>query len=113
MARCSAAFTRSAIPCGLEDLLKPPIDVVQHAVQVGSLELSLPLRAQALHDLAQPGDVATPRASQAALHEPLKGSAHVVLGQDVVGELVEHVVRIECRQLLAAVPSQVTEGAHG
>jgi hypothetical protein len=43
---------------------------------------------------------------EAALHEPVQGAAHVALGQDVVGEGVEHVVRVEGRQLLAAVPPE-------
>ena len=42
-ARCSAARTRSAIPRALllQDLVQPPADVVEHAVEVRPLQLRL------------------------------------------------------------------------
>ena len=102
-----------ALPLGLQDLLEPLVDVVEHAVQVRALQLGLALGTEPFHDLAQARDVAATGAAQAPLHQPLERPADVALGQDVVGQGVEHVVRIEGRQLLAAVPSRVAEGAHG
>jgi hypothetical protein len=95
-----------------QDLVEPLGDVVEHPVEVGPLQLRLPLRPQPLHDRSQSRDVAAARAPQPALHEPLQGAPHVALGQDVVGQRVEHVVRVEGGQLLAAIPSAVAEGAH-
>ena len=114
---CTALRVAHPLPdsltLGLEDLLEATVHVVQHAVQVGSLELGLASGTQLLHDSSQSRHVAAPGATQATLHEPLECAAHIALGQDVVGERIEHIVRVECWQLLAAIPSGVADGAHG
>ena len=96
----------------VQDLAEPAVEVVEHAVEVRTLQRLLALRAEALHDPPQAGDVTAARAPQAALHEPMQRPTHVALGQDVVRERIEHVVCVERGQLLAAVPSRVAERAH-
>ena len=96
----------------VQDALQPFVDVIEDAVEVRLAELLLPARSQPLEDPPQARDVAAARPAQAALHELLEGPTHVALGEDVLRERVEHVVRVEGGQLLAAVPTRVAEGAH-
>jgi hypothetical protein len=80
---------------GVQDALEALVDVVQHAVEVRVGQLLLPLCAQALEDASQAGDVAAACPAQSALHQLLQGSPDVALGEDVLAERIEHVVRVE------------------
>jgi hypothetical protein len=99
-------------PLAVDDPAEPLVDVAEHAVQVGPFELVAALLSEALHDPPQARDVAAPRARHAALHEPLERAADVTLREDVVAQGAEDIVRVEWRQLLAAVPPRVAPARH-
>ncbi len=99
-------------PLLLDDRVESCRHVVEHAVEVGALQLLGATRAKLLDDSPQPRHVAPARAAHPALHEALEGTPDVALGQDVVREGVEDIVRVERRQALAAVPAGVAIEAH-
>ena len=74
-----------------------------------ALERLLATSLQAVHEVAQPGEVGTRRVARppAALHQPAQRLGQVALGHHVVGQRVHDLVGIEVRELLRPVPARV------
>src|SRR5581483_7386648 len=101
-----------AAPLGLEDLLELLADVLQHVVELELVELLLALLAQALEELLQAHHAVAGAVLEAGLHHPLQRAADVPVGEQVVGELLHQLFRVERRELLRAVPARVAIEAH-
>ena len=97
----------------LDDLGQAIPDLVQHAVEMGARQLLCAPLTELLEDAAQPRHVSAAGAVHPTLHEALQGPADVALGQDVVGERLEHIVGVKGRQALAAIPARVANHRHG
>ena len=106
--------TLDAGALGIHDLLELAADVTQDVSHLVALEDVAPLRREARHELAQAGDplVRSSPGRKAALQEPTERLTQIAIGEQVVGEGVENVVRVEV-EALAPIPARVAVPATG
>ena len=112
VARCPARALQAALDPGpllRHDLLELAPDVAQDVAEVEPLAQLLAPPAEPIHEVLEAGQVGPRRvtAAPAALHQAAERLGDVALGHDVVGELVEDLVRVEVGDLLGAVPARV------
>ena len=96
-------------PLLLDDLVELAPDVGQDVAELVALEELLAPPLEPVHQVAQAGQVAPRRVARppAPLHQPPEGLGQVALLHDVVGEGGQDLVRVQVRDLLAAVPARV------
>src|SRR6185295_18436803 len=92
-----------------DDVVELAADVAEHVVEAVALQRLLAPPLEAIHEVAQAGQVASRRVTRppAAVHQPPERLRQVAFRHHVVGEGVEDLVGLEIRDVLRSVPPRV------
>jgi hypothetical protein len=92
-------------PLRVDDLPELPGDLLEDASQVVPPQLLAPPAAKALEQVPKPGYLLAVGPAQPFMEEAAEGGVDVAVVDDVVGQLVEHLVGVELEPGLGAVPA--------
>ena len=102
------------VPLQIENLVQLALDVVEDRRQVEPLQLLTPLLAQTLKQIAQTIRPISVGRANAALHHVAQRLLQVAERKQIVRQRLQHIVRVQRRDILRAVPLRVSEsGGHG
>ena len=93
----------------LYHLVQPLLDVLEHGVEVETVQRLAALLAQLLEDVPQPLHSLAERVAHPALQQVAQGVLEVAEVHQVIGQPGQDIVRVQGPDLLAAVPFRVAE----
>ena len=88
----------------LQDLLQAPLDILERGGEVVLVEGGAALLAELLEEITQPLEPLAERIAHPPLQQVAQGVLQIPEVHQVIREGVQHVVWIERRDLLRAVP---------
>ena len=88
-----------------EHVVELLLDVLEDVVEAVALELLLTLLAQPLHQLLEPGELASVAVAPSLAQQPAQRRLEIPAVKDVLAQAVEERVRLIAERILRAVPA--------